>query len=293
MIRAPTAAMSTVTRALLPCSLALALAACASSSPQPVQTVASSGAQAPAPPPPPPPPPGALVRVIHASPEQFAQTVAAYTDNGQTPVIPELRFGTAEGYLPVPPGVHSVQARVPGMPPTGPAPVNWNTPDLQPGHIYTIIAHGLVSDLSGPQLTFAHEEDEPANPTPGRTRLRFFHALVGGGTVDVCLNGSTPAFAGVTYGTFASAQGGTGHYAPAQPGNLTVTFRATPQRGAPCTGRVVGSVPVQLTDGASVLLVATGRIARGAGAVAPQVLICPDTAPAAASCSPTPVTPGR
>ncbi len=61
----------------------------------------------------------------------------------------------------------------------------------------------------------------------------------------------------------------------------------------PCTGRIVGSVPLQLVDGVSVLLVATGRIARGPGAVAPQVLLCPDTAPQAASCTPIPVTPGR
>lgn len=278
--------MSNVIRGLARCSFALMLAACAST-PQP----APSGP--PAPLAPPPPPPGAYVRVIHASPEQFAQIVTAYTDNGQVPVIPELHFGAAEGYLPVPSGVHTVQARVPGMTPTSPAPVNWTTPDLQATHAYTIIAHGLVSDLSGPQLTFAHEEDEPATITPGRTRLRFFHALVNGGTVDVCLNGATPAFASATYGAFATASGTTTHYAPAPPGAVTVTFRSAQPGRPPCAGRIVGSVPIQLLDGASVLLVATGRIARGAGAVAPQVLVCPDTAPGAASCTPTPVTPGR
>ena len=288
MIRRENQAMPNVTRALALSSLALLLTACPST-PQTVQTANSSGSQPLAPP---PPPPVALVRVIHASPEQFAQTVAAYTDNGQVPVIPELHFGAAEGYLPVPAGVHTVQARVPGMPPTGPAPVNWTTPDMQSGHIYTIIAHGLVSDLSGPQLTFANEEDEPARPTPGRTRLRFFHALVGGGMVDVCLNGATPAFTGAQYGAFANAAGVPGHYAASQPGAVTVTFRGAAPTN-PCTGRIVGSVPLQLVDGVSVLLVATGRIARGPGAVAPQVLLCPDTAPQAASCTPIPVTPGR
>jgi Domain of unknown function (DUF4397) len=276
--------MPNVIRALAPSSLALLFAACAST-PQTVQVAAPQQPIAP------PPPPGALVRVIHASPEQFAQIVAAYTDNGQVPVIPELHFGAAEGYLPVPAGVHSVQARVPGMPPTGPAPVNWNTPDMAAGHVYTIIAHGLVSDLSGPQLTFAHEEDELAVSTPGRTRLRFFHALVGGGNVDVCLNGATPAFTAAAYGAFANAAGVPGHYAASQPGAVTVTFRAA--NPAACTGRIVGSVPLQLVDGVSVLLVATGRIARGQTGVAPQVLLCPDTAPQAASCTPIPVTPGR
>ncbi len=279
--------MPNVIRAFAPPSIALLLAACASTTQTaPVANPANAQPLAP-----PPPPPGALVRVIHASPEQFAQTVAAYTDNGQVPVIPELRFGAAEGYLPVPAGVHSVQARVPGMPPTGPAPVNWNTPDMQSGHVYTIIAHGLVSDLSGPQLTFAHEEDELARTIPGRTRLRFFHALVGGGNVDVCLNGSTPAFQGAAYGAFANAAGVPGHYAASQPGEVRLTFRAANQN--PCTGRIVGSVPLQLVDGVSVLLVATGRIARGQGGVAPQVLLCPDTAPQQASCTPIPVTPGR
>jgi hypothetical protein len=245
-------------------------------------------------PPPPPPPPPAFVRVIHASPDSFAQTVVAFLDNGVEPAIPALQFRSGFGYLPIPPGTHTVQARLPGMAANTPPPVNWTMPDIQSGRPYTIIAHGLASDLSGPQITFAHEPDELAGSAPGQTRLRFFHALVGGGTVDVCIGGTTPAFAGVSYGTFGTAYGVPGHYAGSQAGDLRLTFRATPTRaGQPCGGRVVGSVPLTLGSGASVLLVATGRLQRGGGGVAPEVLVCIDTAPATASCTPLPVTPGR
>lgn len=282
--------MATVTRATL--LLPLALAACSTPAPQAARPQPTSGAQA-LPPPPPPPPPSALVRVIHASPDPMAQAVLAYMDNGQTPALPELRYRAAVGYAPVPPGAHAVQARLPGMSPSMPAPINWNTPDLQAGRAYTIVAHGLASDLSGPQVTFAHEEDAAAAPTPGRANVRFFHALVGGGTVDVCLGGTTPAFVGVAYGSFGTAHGTTGRYVGASPGAQTVTFRAHAPAASPCAGRVVGSVPVQLADGATVTLVAVGRIARGPSAVAPEVLVCNDAPPGASQCAPVPVTAGR
>ena len=176
---------------------------------------------------------GALVRVIHASPDTLAQTVMAYLDNSQTPAVPDLNYRSAAGYTPIPAGAHSVQARVPGMLPSMPAPINWTTPELIAGHAYTIIAHGLATDLTGPQVTFSHDEDALTPAPRDRALLRFFHALVNGGVVDVCLSGSTPAFVGVAYGTFATAAGVPGHYAATQPGTASVSFRASaPGRAA-------------------------------------------------------------
>jgi hypothetical protein len=236
----------------------------------------------------------ALVRVIHASPDSLAQTVSAYMDNGATPVIPELTYRGAAGYTPVPAGAHTVQARLPGMAPTAPPVLQWNTPDLVAGHAYTIIAHGVASDLTGPQVTFAHNEDQLAAAAPGRAMLRFFHSLVGGGVVDVCLGGTTPAFAAVDYGTFGTAHGVPGNYVASSAGAVTVTFRASaPRAPAPCTGRIVGSVALQFADNTTSLLVAVGRIARGPMAVAPEVLVCTEAPPAASTCVPMSVTPGR
>jgi len=231
--------------------------------------------------------------VIHASPDTFAQTVQAYLDNATTPVIADLTFKSAAGYTAVPPGVHSVQARVPGMSPTAPAPINWNTPDLQPGRAYTIVAHGLASDLSGPQVTFSFDEDLMAPAPSGRANVRFFHALVGGGTVAVCLNGATPAFNAVTYGSFGNAAGVAGHYAGVAPGTVTVSFRASVAGRAPCTGRVVGTVEVPLVDGSTVTLVAVGRLARPPLAVPPEVLLCTDSPPQPSRCMPLSVRAGR
>jgi hypothetical protein len=274
-------------RRLVPALLPLALAACASAPPPPAAVALT------APPPAAPPPAAAFVRVIHASPDTFAQTVQAYLDNGATPAVPDLTFKSAAGYTPIPAGVHSVQARVPGMSAATPAPINWNTPDLQPGRAYTIVAHGLASDLSGPQVTFSHDEDAMTAAPAGRANVRFFHALVGGGTVDVCLNGGTPAFAAVSYGTFANAAGVPGHYAGVAPGTVSVAFRGSAAGRPPCTGRVVGTVDVPLVDGSTVTLVAVGRLARPPLAVAPEVLVCTDGAPQPSRCSPLAVRAGR
>ena len=280
---------TTLPRRPLALAATLAFAACASQ--QSSQPAPPPGP--PAPPPPPPPPAAAYVRVIHASPDGFARTVQAYLDNGTTPAVPDLAFKSAAGYTPIPAGVHTVQARVPGMLATAPAPINWSTPALEPGHAYTIIAHGLASDLTGPQVTFTHDEDAMTAAPAGRANVRFFHALVGGGTVDVCLNGATPAFAAVAYGTFANAAGVPGHYAGVAPGTTSVSFRATAPGRAACTGRVVGTVDVPLTDGSTVTLVAVGRIARPPLAVTPEVLVCSDGPPQPSRCSPLAVRAGR
>jgi hypothetical protein len=269
--------------------LPLALAGCASS-PTTTQTAVVT---TPPPPPPPPPAPSAFVRVIHASPDTFAQVVQAYLDNGQVPAVPDLAFKSAAGYTPIPAGAHTVQARVPGMSPAQPAPINWTTPELQPGRAYTIIAHGLASDLTGPQVTFSHDEDAMTPAPAGRANVRFFHALVGGGVVDVCLNGATPAFPAVTYGTFANAAGVPGHYAGVAPGTASMSFRASVAGRAPCTGRVVGTVDVPIVSGSTITLVAVGRIARPPLAVTPEVLVCTDGAPQPSSCSPLAVRAGR
>lgn len=264
-------------------AVAAVFAACAQQpAPQPQY------AQQPAPPPPPAQPAQpagtALVRVIHASPDPMAAGVTAYLDNGTTPVA-NLTYRAAEGYTRLPAGTHTVQARLPNMPPTAPPVLQWTTPAFQPEHAYTVIAHGLASELSGPPVTFVPEEDTLQPAPAGSARLRFFHALVGGPAVDVCL-GNAAAFANVSYGQWGS--GSEGRYAVAPAGNGTLTVRRA--GGAPCTGQPVGSVSAAVPPGANVTLVAVGRLAHGRGAVAPEVLVCQDQPLAGPSrCAPTPL----
>lgn len=200
----------------------------------------------------------------------MAAGVTAYLDNGTTPVA-NLRYRAAEGYTRLPAGVHTVQARLPNMPPTAPPVLQWTTPAFQADHAYTIIAHGLASELSGPPVTFAPDEDTLAPAPAGSARVRFFHALVGAPAVDVCV-GTMPAFSAVSYGQWGN--GAQGHYAMAPAGNATLTVRRA--GGAPCTGQPLGTVAAAVPSGANVTLVAVGRIAHGRGGVTPEVLLCQD-----------------
>ena len=214
----------------------------------------------------------ALVRVIHASPDTMARAVAAYLDNSQTAIVPNLEYRSAAGYNPVPAGTHTVQARLAGMPASTPPALSWNTPAFLAGHAYTIIAHGIASEFGGnTPVTFSPEEDSLTAPAPGRTNIRFFHALVGGPAVDVCVNGTIPAFVSASYGTWANAFGTSTRYAAASPGAVNVSLRAS-GGGAPCGGRVLGTVQTSLPDRSNLTVIAIGRSGRGT----PEVLVCTD-----------------
>lgn len=274
------------------------LASCASSPPQ------SSMMSAPVaePPPPPPPPPSdplplatplpaapsgnARIRAIHASPDSMAGAVAVYLDNATTAAIPNLTFRSAAGYTEVAAGAHSVQARLAGAPATSAPALMWQTPAFEPGHSYTIIAHGMA--LEAPNVTFAPEEDTATTTPPNMALVRFFHALVGASPVDICV-GSTAVFANVSYGSFAN--GSQGRYSPVPAGSARLDVRATAT--APCTGRSMGHVSATVEAGQVLTLVATGRVGRRAQAVTPELLACRD-APlngAPSACVPVPIVP--
>ncbi len=233
----------------------------------------------------------AHVRAIHASPDPLASSVVVYLDGSMTPVIPNLSFRNAVGYSDIPPGQHAVQVRLPGIPASTPPSLTWTTPVLQPDHTYTIIAIGLA--LEAPAVTFASEEDTATVPDPGHANVRFFHALVGTGAVDVCNATGTPLFANVGYGTYGiSFADSTQHYVNAPSGTASLLIR----QHAPgaCSGRPLGAVDVSVVDRTNITLVATGREARhGAGAqsVPPQMLSCQDAplAGSSASCTAIPI----
>lgn len=243
----------------------------------------------PLPPPTPMVNPGGMahLRAIHASPDGMAREVTVYLDGATTPVIPSLAYRGAVGYNDVTAGTHTVQARLPGSPPTSPPALVWQTPPFQAGHSYTIIAHGLA--LETPTVTFSPEEDTAATTPSGMALVRFFHALIGASPVDVCV-GAVPVFANVAYGNWGTSNDR--RYAQAPAGSATLQVRAAAAR--PCTGRSMGHVTATVDAGNVITLVAVGRVGRRNQAVTAELLACTDAplaAGASSSCMPLPIAP--
>lgn len=259
-------------------------------------------ATAPPPPPPPPPPPApvveepppppprpignASVRVIHASPDSMASRVAVWMDDGQAPIIDALQYRTAEGYRPLPAGPHTVAARVPGATAASPPVLTWTTPDFQVDHAYTVIAHGIASDPSGPAVSFAPEEDQTDAPDAAQATVRLFHAVVRAPSVELCRDAASVFSGAVAYGQWAA--GSAGRYATTAPGAVTLTVRAS--GATPCTGRRLGAARVQLAPGTRTSLVLVGRVSSAADRVPLEVLACRDLPLEGPSqCAPSPL----
>ncbi len=240
----------------------------------------------------PPPPAAAHVRVIHASPEAAAATVAVYMDTGATPAIPSLAYKAAAGYADAPAGQHAVAVRPAAAAADSAPAISAQTPALEGDHYYTAIAHGLASAHNALAISFA--EDNGARPEAGHAALRFFHALNGVAAVDLCLPGATaraagtPVFTNVAYGAFATPASGSGQYADV-PAGSAVRIQVRAHAATACSGAVAGVVTITPEDRSVVTAVAVGNAGRPA--VTKEVLVCTD-APAvtgASSCTAVPI----
>lgn len=243
---------------------------------------------------PPPPPPQAHVRVIHASPDPAAATVAVFLDNNTPAAIPSLAFKAVAGYVDLPAAAHHVAIRPASAAATTEPVLQGETPALEANHHYTVIAHGLAA--SDPRLALASLTDDADQPEAGHAYVRFFHALAGLGAVDVCMPGATarapatPVFTNVAYGSAsANVTGGHGGYANVPTGH-EIRLQVRRQHARPCTGAVVGAVTVNPADRSVVTAVAVGR-AGGTPAVAHELLVCTDapTAAPTSQCNAVPI----
>jgi len=235
---------------------------------------------------PPPPQPSGL-RLIHASPDRALASVSAFLDDSAVAAVQGLAYKAVAGYVEVTPGDHAVVLRRPNAP-AGSAPaLSVRTDTLDPGARSTAIVYGLAAGTS--RLALATGVDLLGLPEEGKARVRFFHALVGLGAVDVCHPGTparpaaanqpaqaaTPAsvvFANVAYGAFGVVQGGA--YADL-PSGAPVLLQLRAQNARPCTGLVRGAVTVTLPGASVVTAVAVGRVV-GAPTVARELLVCVD-----------------
>ncbi len=249
------------------------------------------------------PPPPASVRVIHASPDRAAASVDLYADDLATPIATAVAYRSIVGAVSVPPGEHTLHVRPAGAAATTPAALSATTPALEGAQRYTAIAHGLVGGAAPHALAIAADADALAAPDAGTAHVRFFHAIVGLGAVDVCrpATPARPAAAGqparpatpaapvlvnVAYGAFASADrdGQPSHYVPV-PAGAPLTLQVRARAARPCAGLLRGTVTLTPADRSVVTAVAVGRVT---APLAPRaLLLCSDgTYEGAPGCTP-------
>lgn len=246
------------------------------------------------------PPPPASVRVIQASPDRVNTSLSFYLDSNPVAMVQGLAYKRIAGYSEVIAGDHVINVR--GARAAGDSNPAASLPSraFESGRQHTAIVYGQI--MAPPALTLAVDEDDNAQPEAGQARVRFFHALIGQGAVDVCLppvaarpgpapvaaQPATPVFANVAYGAFGTPAGGQGHYFTA-PAGRAVTLQIRAQNARPCAGLVRGTVTVNPADRAVVTAVAAGR-AVGVPPVARELLVCTD-APLAGSpsCAAVPI----
>ncbi len=233
----------------------------------------ASPAPTPEPAPAPEPEPAGL-RVIHASPDRAAASVALFLDGSEVPAADGVAYRAITGAVRLTPGDHAYSLR--GATGARAVLLSGQTGELTSG-TSTAIVHGLAT---GPvRLAVAVSHDSPTQPDAGKASVRFFHALVGLGAVDVCTvaapsRPTQAVFANVAYGAFASV--GENHDAYANvPSGAPLALQIRAQNARPCTGPVRGTVRLTPTDRSVVTAVAIGRVA-GAPPAPRQLLVCTD-----------------
>ena len=139
----------------------------------------------------------ANVRVAHASPDAPAVDVVV-NDGFGDPLVPGLLFPEATAYVAPPPGDYNIKVAPAG---TSNAVIDAGV-TLEAGERYTVIAVGLVSDLSIEPLVLV---DDPRRVAT-EAKLRLVHASTLAGEVDIyvtepgaSLEASTPAFSAVPF----------------------------------------------------------------------------------------------
>lgn len=219
----------------------------------------------------PPPPPRARVRVLHANTDRAAASVDVYLGTVATPVASAVAYKSLVGPVEAPTGEHDVAVRVAGAANTAAPAIAGRTPALEDDTQYTAIAYGAGGTSS--RLAFAHDDLDA--PDAGTSRVRFFHALNGTLSVDLCTVAAPgrPAravFANVAFGAFGD------YTAVPAGGPLTLQIRPRgPAAARPCSGPLRGSVSVTVPDGAVLTAVAVGRPA-GPNPVPRELLVCTD-----------------
>src|SRR4051812_48567152 len=152
--------------------------------------------------------PDAQIRVAHLSPD--TPGVDVYVDG--THAIDNVGFQTVSDYAQLPSGPHRLELRPSGASPTS-QPVLAASQVLEAGRAYTAAGIGDRANLQG--VVFL---DDLTPPPAGQAKVRFIHAAVGTGNVDVLDSAGKTLFTDAAFGR-ASA------YSAMPPGMYTLVLK--------------------------------------------------------------------
>lgn len=274
-----------VALALVACGGGSSEAASTETTPPPAEqshAEATSGDTEAAPPPPAAPPP--RIRVVHASSDEAAGSIAVALDSGE-PFVTGLSYGNASAYVGVAEGRHSVTVH--GGSEDAPSTLGVASDVLESDHAYTVFFVTQGSADAPFALYTGDDDDHPGDDVAG---IRFFHAIVGADDVDVCLPGPTtrapsePVFADVAPNALGSADAL--RYADL-PAGTEVALQVRAHASPPCHGRAIGVGHFTPEAGVPYTVVAIGRTT-GRPRAALQLLVCRD-APSDGSCTAVPL----
>lgn len=162
---------------------------------------------------------GALVRVLHASPNVPAVTVYV---NGK-PVLSKLRTLKASGYLSLDAGTYNVAVSLAGKPASAAALKGKIT--VVDGQRYTALARGLL----GRNLQLAVQKDIATAPA-GKSAVRVWHLSPDAPKVDIYVNGKK-TLSKVPYKAASS-------YLTLAPGRYTIAVKVAGTKATVWSGKV-------------------------------------------------------
>lgn len=203
---------------------------------------------------------GAMVRVIHASPD--APGVDIYINGDK--VMTNLMFKEGTKYAALAAGTYRVQVFATGTGPGGTAVIDANLP-VQDGKAYTVLAVNKVANIAAWVLN-----DDLTPPAAGKTHIRVIHASPDAPAVDVGVkDGPVP----VKNLAFKAASA----YLPVDAGNYT--FQIFP---AGTTQAVLTTDPLALAAGTINDFVAVGLVGDKSLSVIAFTTVASSSAPAPA-----------
>ncbi len=194
---------------------------------------------------------GAMLRVVHASPD--APDVDVYAEGVAAALIEDLAYGETSAYLELAAGTYNIQLRAAGSSPT--SPIAYETGDLsvEDDAVITAVAIGLLAPGGGDEAFRVVPLVEGfATAAAGQARVRIVHGSADAPEValDIANDGSPE----VTDFGFADETGAAGVALPAGSALQVGIWAGNP------LARVTAFTTPALPDGGELFLIATGLL---------------------------------
>jgi hypothetical protein len=196
---------------------------------------------------------GVRLRVVHASPD--APAVDVYSEGLSAPLVTNLAYGEASGYLDLDPGTYNIQLRAAGSPATSDPAFATGDLTLHDDDVVTAVAVGLLSSTDDADkfrvLPLLEGFDDPGS---GNSAVRIVHGSADAPTVAVDVgDDATPEVTDFERFEDTESAG-----IPLPAGNeIQIAIWA----GSPLAKVTVFTTP-QLPEGGELFVIATGLLAR-------------------------------